>query len=50
MGLIQFHYSVAIIDHGSLSRAVLTQQLRQLEEELGAQLPPRATYPKSRCS
>jgi LysR family nitrogen assimilation transcriptional regulator len=57
--LRQLRYSVAIVDHGSLSRAApvlhvaqsaLTQQLRQPEEELGAQLLlPRATHPKSRC-
>lgn len=47
MELRQLRYFVAIVDHGSLSRAAvvlhvaqpaLTQQLRQLEEELGAQL------------
>jgi LysR family nitrogen assimilation transcriptional regulator len=45
--LRQLRYYVAILDHGSLSRAArvlhvaqpaLTQQLRQLEEELGTQL------------
>ncbi|TWI63041.1 LysR family nitrogen assimilation transcriptional regulator [Pseudoduganella lurida] len=47
MELRQLRYFVAIVDHGSLSRAALvlhvaqpalTQQLRQLEEDLGAQL------------
>lgn len=47
----QLRYFVAIVDHGSLSRAAgvlhvaqpaLTQQLRQLEEELGAQLMHRS--------
>lgn len=47
MELRQLRYFVAIVDHGSLSRAALilhvaqpalTQQLRQLEEELGVQL------------
>ncbi|HEU4845951.1 MAG TPA: LysR substrate-binding domain-containing protein [Burkholderiaceae bacterium] len=47
MELRQLRYFVAIVDHGSLSRAALvlhvaqpalTQQLRQLEEELEAQL------------
>jgi LysR family nitrogen assimilation transcriptional regulator len=47
----QLRYFVAIVDHGSLSRAAvvlhvaqpaLTQQLRQLEEELGAQLLHRS--------
>ncbi|GGC08120.1 LysR substrate-binding domain-containing protein [Pseudoduganella buxea] len=47
MELRQLRYFVAIVDHGSLSRAAvvlhvaqpaLTQQLRQLEQDLGAQL------------
>jgi LysR family nitrogen assimilation transcriptional regulator len=47
----QLRYFVAIVDHGSLSRAALvlhvaqpalTQQLRQLEDELGAQLLHRS--------
>lgn len=47
MELRQLRYFVAIVDHGSLSRAALilhiaqpalTQQLRQLEQELGVQL------------
>ncbi|MBA5636566.1 LysR family transcriptional regulator [Duganella sp. LX20W] len=47
MELRQLRYFVAIVDHGSLSRAALvlhvaqpalTQQLRQLEQELDAQL------------
>ena len=47
MELRQLRYFVAIVDHGSLSRAALvlhvaqpalTQQLRQLEDELEAQL------------
>jgi LysR family nitrogen assimilation transcriptional regulator len=47
MELRQLRYFVAIVDHGSLSRAALvlhvaqpalTQQLRQLEADLGAQL------------
>jgi LysR family nitrogen assimilation transcriptional regulator len=51
MELRQLRYFVAIVDHGSLSRATLvlhvaqpalTQQLRQLEEELGAQLLHRS--------
>ncbi len=51
MELRQLRYFVAIVDHGSLSRAAqvlhvaqpaLTQQLRQLEEELGAQLVHRS--------
>jgi LysR family nitrogen assimilation transcriptional regulator len=51
MELRQLRYFVAIVDHGSLSRAAvvlhvaqpaLTQQLRQLEEELGAQLLHRS--------
>lgn len=51
MELRQLRYYVAIVDHGSLSRAAgtlhvaqpaLTQQLRQLEEELGAQLLHRS--------
>ncbi|MCS0658909.1 LysR family transcriptional regulator [Massilia terrae] len=51
MELRQLRYFVAIMDHGSLSRAALvlhvaqpalTQQLRQLEEELGAQLLHRS--------
>jgi len=49
----QLRYFVAIVDHGSLSRAALvlhvaqpalTQQLRQLEEELGAQLLHRSAH------
>lgn len=51
MELRQLRYFVAIVDHGSLSRAAvvlhvaqpaLTQQLRQLEEDLGAQLLHRS--------
>jgi LysR family nitrogen assimilation transcriptional regulator len=51
MELRQLRYYVAIVDHGSLSRAALvlhvaqpalTQQLRQLEEDLGAQLLHRS--------
>jgi LysR family nitrogen assimilation transcriptional regulator len=51
MELRQLRYFVAIVDHGSLSRAALvlhvaqpalTQQLRQLEEELGALLLHRS--------
>jgi LysR family nitrogen assimilation transcriptional regulator len=51
MELRQLRYFVAIVDHGSLSRAAvvlhvaqpaLTQPLRQLEEELGAQLLHRS--------
>ncbi|MYN18719.1 LysR family transcriptional regulator [Rugamonas sp. FT107W] len=51
MELRQLRYFVAIVDHGSLSRAAvvlhvaqpaLTQQLRQLEEELGVQLVHRS--------
>lgn len=51
MELRQLRYFVAIVDHGSLSRAALvlhvaqpalTQQLRQLEDELGAQLLHRS--------
>jgi LysR family nitrogen assimilation transcriptional regulator len=51
MELRQLRYFVAIVDHGSLSRAAvvlhvaqpaLTQQLRQLEEKLGAQLLHRS--------
>lgn len=51
MELRQLRYFVAIVDHGSLSRAALvlhvaqpalTAQLRQLEEELGAQLLHRS--------
>jgi LysR family nitrogen assimilation transcriptional regulator len=47
----QLRYFVSIVDHGSLSRAAvvlhvaqpaLTQQLRQLEQELGAQLLHRS--------
>lgn len=47
MELRQLRYFVAIVDHGSLSRAALilhvaqpalTQQLRQLEDDLGVQL------------
>jgi LysR family nitrogen assimilation transcriptional regulator len=53
MELRQLRYFVAIVDHGSLSRAALvlhvaqpalTQQLRQLEEELGAQLLHRSAH------
>lgn len=53
MELRQLRYFVAIVDHGSLSRAALvlhvaqpalTQQLRQLEEELGAQLLHRSVH------
>jgi LysR family nitrogen assimilation transcriptional regulator len=53
MELGQLRYFVAIVDHGSLSRAALvlhvaqpalTQQLRQLEEELGAQLLHRSAH------
>ena len=51
MELRQLRYFVAIVDHGSLSRAALvlhvaqpalTQQLRQLEEELGTKLLHRS--------
>lgn len=51
MELRQLRYFVAIVEHGSLSRAAgvlhvaqpaLTQQLRRLEEELGAQLLHRS--------
>jgi LysR family nitrogen assimilation transcriptional regulator len=51
MELRQLRYFVAIVDHGSLSRAAgvlhvaqpaLTQQLRQLETDLGAQLLHRS--------
>lgn len=51
MELRQLRYFVAIVDHGSLSRAArvlhiaqpaLTQQIRQLEEELSAQLLHRS--------
>jgi LysR family nitrogen assimilation transcriptional regulator len=51
MEIRQLRYFVAIVDHGSLSRAALvlhvaqpalTQQLRQLEGELGAQLLHRS--------
>lgn len=51
MELRQLRYFVAIVDHGSLSRAArvlhvaqpaLTQQIRQLEEELGARLLHRS--------
>ena len=51
MELRQLRYFVAIVDHGSLSRAALvlhvaqpalTQQLRRLEEELGTQLLHRS--------
>lgn len=51
MELRQLRYFVAIVDHGSLSRAALvlhvaqpalTAQLRQLEEELGARLLHRS--------
>ena len=51
MELRQLRYFVAIVDHGSLSKAALvlhvaqpalTQQLRQLEQELGAQLLHRS--------
>jgi LysR family nitrogen assimilation transcriptional regulator len=51
MELRQLRYFVAIVEHGSLSRAAgvlhvaqpaLTQQLRQLEEELGALLLHRS--------
>lgn len=51
MELRQLRYFVAIVDHGSLSRAAvvlhvaqpaLTQQLRQLEQELDAQLLHRS--------
>lgn len=53
MELRQLRYFVAIVDHGSLSRAALvlhvaqpalTQQLRQLEDELGAQLLHRSAH------
>lgn len=53
MELRQLRYFVAIVDHGSLSRAALvlhvaqpalTQQLRQLEEELGTQLLHRSAH------
>lgn len=52
MELRQLRYFVAIVDHGSLSRAArvlhiaqpaLTQQLRQLEDDLGAQLLHRSS-------
>jgi LysR family transcriptional regulator, nitrogen assimilation regulatory protein len=51
MELRQLRYFVAIVDHGSLSRAArvlhiaqpaLTQQIQQLEEDLGAQLLHRS--------
>jgi LysR family nitrogen assimilation transcriptional regulator len=51
MELRQLRYFVAIVDHGSLSRAArvlhiaqpaLTQQIQQLEEEMGAQLLHRS--------
>lgn len=51
MELRQLRYFVAIVDHGSLSRAArvlhivqpaLTQQIQQLEEELGASLLHRS--------
>ncbi|MRW91093.1 LysR family transcriptional regulator [Duganella sp. FT80W] len=51
MELRQLRYYVAIVDHGSLSRAALilhvaqpalTQQIRQLEQELGVQLLHRS--------
>lgn len=51
MELRQLRYFVAIVDHGSLSRAArvlhivqpaLTQQVQQLEEELGASLLHRS--------
>lgn len=51
MELRQLRYFVAIVDHGSLSRAAralhiaqpaLTQQIRQLEDELAAQLLHRS--------
>jgi len=51
MELRQLRYFVAIVDHGSLSRAAkvlhivqpaLTQQLQQLEDELGARLLHRS--------
>jgi LysR family transcriptional regulator, nitrogen assimilation regulatory protein len=51
MELRQLRYFVAIVDHGSLSRAArvlhiaqpaLTQQLQQLEQELGARLLHRS--------
>ena len=51
MELRQLRYFVAIVDHGSLSRAArvlhvaqpaLTQQIQQLEDELGAQLLHRS--------
>lgn len=53
MELRQLRYFVAIVDHGSLSRAAqvlhvaqpaLTQQLRQLEEELCVQLLHRSAH------
>jgi LysR family transcriptional regulator, nitrogen assimilation regulatory protein len=53
MELRQLRYFVSIVDHGSLSRAALvlhvaqpalTQQLRQLEGELGAQLLHRSAH------
>lgn len=53
MELRQLRYFVAIVDHGSLSRAALvlhvaqpalTQQLRQLEDELGAKLLHRSAH------
>jgi LysR family nitrogen assimilation transcriptional regulator len=52
MELRQLRYFVAIVDHGSLSRAALvlhvaqpalSQQLRRLEDELGAQLLHRSS-------
>ena len=51
MELRQLRYFVAIVEHGSLSRAArvlhvaqpaLTQQIQQLEAELGAQLLHRS--------
>ncbi|MBR7784395.1 LysR family transcriptional regulator, partial [Undibacterium luofuense] len=51
MELRQLRYFVAIVDHGSLSRAArvlhivqpaLTQQIQALEEELGAMLLHRS--------
>ena len=51
MELRQLRYFVAIVDHGSLSRAArvlhiaqpaLTQQIRQLEDEMAAQLLHRS--------
>jgi LysR family nitrogen assimilation transcriptional regulator len=53
MELRQLRYFVTIVDHGALSRAALvlhvaqpalTQQLRQLEDELGAQLLHRSAH------